>query len=317
VSGRWRDSIARYALAACAVALSVSCAPHGILGPTGSWKRGTAVHFITVGTMPRDYLLHVPQRRPVRLGGTVRPYSLVLVLHGSSGTAEDIRQTSQMDSFSELLRFLVAYPSGSNGGGLGPSDWNGGACCGVAQRDNVDDVGFLAALVTEVSKNLSVDPHRIYIVGFSSGAIMAYHAACKLAPTIAAIGVISGSLMDDDCRPARPVAVIGVHGTSDDQVPYSDPSLTPVPKPVTGVAARLPLSAQFWVATNGCSLGADALQSPHVVRTTFKTCTGAQVAFYTIEGGSHEWPARSSAPPMSELQASSVIAIYFDHQIGR
>jgi len=318
VSSHWRNSFARYALAICAVALPVSCAPHGILEPAGSWKRGTAMHFITVGTMARDYLLHIPQRRPVRLGGTaVRPYSLVLVLHGSSGTAEDIRQTSRMDSLSELFRFVVAYPSGSNGGGFGPSDWNGGQCCGVAQRDNVDDVGFLAALVAEVSKHLSVDPHRVYIVGFSSGAIMAYHAACKLAPTVAAIGVISGSLMDDSCKPARPVAVIGIHGTIDDQVPYSDPSLTPVPAPVTGVGARLPLSAQFWVATNGCSLGAAALQSPHVVRTTFSACTGAQVAFYTIEGGSHEWPARSSAPPMSELQASSVIAAYFEHQIGR
>jgi polyhydroxybutyrate depolymerase len=162
-----------------------------------------------------------------------------------------------------------------------------------------------------------VDPHRVYIVGFSSGAIMAYHAACKLAPMIAAIGVISGSLMDDDCKPARPVAMIGIHGTTDDQVPYDDPSLTPPPRPVTGAAAQLPPSAQFWVATNSCGPGAVTRLSPHVVQTNFRSCTGAQVVFYTIEGGTHGWPQSGLTPPMSELHASSVIAEYFDRQIRR
>ncbi|MDQ6769332.1 MAG: hypothetical protein M3Z54_05040, partial [Gemmatimonadota bacterium] len=138
---------------------------------------------------------------------------------------------------------------------------------------------------------------------------------CKLSPTIAAIGVISGSLMDDNCAPSRGVAVIGIHGTGDNQVPYDDPSLTPPPKVLTGVAAKLPTSAQFWIATNGCGAGAVSRQSPHVVRTTFSACSGPGVAFYTIEGGSHEWPSSGSAPPMSELNASSVIVEYLNRQV--
>jgi polyhydroxybutyrate depolymerase len=304
-----------YTLAILAAAFSVSCAPQGIVGTSGNWKRGTTTHFIAVGSASRDYLLHVPGRRPALLGGTVRPYSLLLVLHGSAGSAEDIRQTSQMDSLSDALHFVVAYPSGTNGGGLYPSDWNGGTCCGAAARDNVDDVGFLAALVAEVSRKLPVDPHRIYIVGFSSGGIMAYHAACKLSSVIAAIGVISGSLMDGNCAPSRGVAVIGIHGTSDDQVPYNDPSLTLPPSPPTGAAVNLPASVQFWIATNRCGAGAVSRQSPHVVRTTFSSCSGGAVAFYTIEGGSHAWPSSGSAPPMSELRASNVLAEYLNRQV--
>jgi len=315
VRGERDGSFSPYALAILAAAFSLSCAPHGIVGTSGNWKRGTTTHFIAVGSASRDYLLHVPMRRPVLLGGVVRPYSLVLVLHGSSGSADDIRQTSGMDSLSEAFRFVVAYPTGTNGGGQYPSDWNGGTCCGAAERHNVDDVGFLSALVAEVSKNLPVDPHRIYIVGFSSGAIMAYHAACKLSTLIAGIGVISGSLMDDNCTPSRGVAFIGIHGTNDDQVPYNDPSLTPPPKPVTGVGATLPTSAQFWIATNKCGAGAATRLSPHVVRTTFSSCPGAAFAFYTIEGGSHEWPSSGSAPPMSELRASNVIAEYLNRQV--
>jgi polyhydroxybutyrate depolymerase len=313
-----RGSFAPYLLAVLVAAGSMSCAPQGILGTSGNWKRGTTAHFISVGGIPRQYLIHVPDRRPMTLGGVIRPYPLVLVLHGSSASGEDIRQVSRMDSLSELGRFVVAYPYGTNGGGLGPTDWNAGTCCGAPERNNIDDVGFLAAVIAEASKNLTVDSHRIYIMGFSSGALMTYHAACKLAPMIAAIGVISGSLTDNNCAPARPVAVIGIHGTNDDQVGYNDPTLTPPPAPVTGAGAQLPPSAQFWVATNGCTQGAAFRQSPHVVRTTFKVCSkGPQVVFYTIEGGTHGWPASDQGPPMSELQASSVISQYFERQFTR
>jgi polyhydroxybutyrate depolymerase len=310
-------SFAPYMLAILVAAGSMSCAPQGMLATSGNWKRGTTTHFITVGATPRQYLIHVPERRPMALGGLIRPYPLVLVLHGSSASGEDIRQVSRMDSLSEAGRFVVAYPYATNGGGLGPTDWNGGTCCGAAERNKVDDIGFLAALIAEASKNLTVDPHRIYIMGFSSGAIMTYHAACKLAPMIAAIGVISGSLMDDSCVPARPLAVIGIHGSSDDQVPYDDPTLTSPPAPVTGAGARLPPSAQFWVATNGCAQGVEVRQSPHVVQTSFKVCKGPHVVFYTIEGGTHGWPGADQAPPMAELQASSVIAAFFGRQIAR
>jgi poly(3-hydroxybutyrate) depolymerase len=41
------------------------------------------------------------------------------------------------------------------------------------------------------------------------------------------------------------------------------------------------------------------------------------VVFYTIEGGTHGWPGPDQDPPMSELQASSVIAAFFGRQIAR
>src|SRR5258706_12239741 len=108
-----------------------------------------------------------------------------------------------MDSLGKAYGFVIAYPDGSNGGRLFASDWNGGACCGSAARDNVDDVGFISALVTEIGRNLPVDPNRIYIAGFSSGAIMAYHAACKLAPMIPGIAVVSADLKDGNCGPGK------------------------------------------------------------------------------------------------------------------
>jgi polyhydroxybutyrate depolymerase len=307
-----------------AVPLLSACSFDTIFGTDGpaSWQPGTSTHEIVVGSITRNYLLHVPALRPRRPSGTIRPYSLLLVLHGSSASAEDIRQSSQMDSLSEVYRFLVAYPNAvRGGGGLFPSDWNAGGCCGAASRENIDDVGFISALVGQISSTLTVDQRRIHIAGFSDGGRMAHHAACQLAPLIAAIGVVSGSLKDDHCAPTKPVAVIAVNGTSDDQVPYYDSAFTQPSKPVTGVGAQLPSSVQFWVAENGCTTGSFTPQSAHVFRTSFSPCVGAEVVFYSIEGGVHAWPGdpggSGSEPPMSELRASSVIAQFFARQVRR
>jgi polyhydroxybutyrate depolymerase len=222
-----------------------------------------------------------------------------------------------MDSLSDAGGFIVAYPQGSNSGGLFPSDWNGGNCCGAAARNNVDDVGFLTDLTAEISRNLPVDRNRIYVAGFSSGAIMAYHAACKLAPMIAAIAVVSGSLKDDSCAPGSAVGLIAVHGTSDDEVPYDDVADTDPPVVQTGVAAQLPPSVQFWAGTNGCYGATVSMQSADVSVTSFTSCTRANVVLYTIEGGWHEWPSLDSDAPLSELNASVVIVQYFATQSRR
>ncbi|GAC1649665.1 MAG: PHB depolymerase family esterase [Gemmatimonadaceae bacterium] len=306
---------------ASALLLTTGCAPDGIFGGKGGWRPGTSSHDVAVGTLTRNYLLHVPLRRPTSSIGTTAPFPLYLILHGTSGTGDDIRRVSQMDSASEVGRFLVAYPNGvTGGGGLYPSDWNAGACCGAAARENIDDLGFLSALVRQVSAHLPVDAHRVYIAGFSDGGFMAYHAACKLSPMFAAIGVISGSLKDANCAPGRAVPVVAIHGTSDVEVPYNDNALTAPPQPVTGVGAQLPPSIQFWIATNGCSAGTAFTQSPSVTRTTFGVCTG-EVAFYTIQGETHAWPREPTGPgsqaPMSELRATSVLTQFLSRQVRR
>lgn len=304
-------TLSRWTLVAFAILSSVTCSPHSVLGPSGGWMPGTTPHFILVGRTPRSYLLHVPPRDSAAAADTLARYPLVLVLHGSSSGSDDIRQTTGMDSLSDSNGFIVAYPQGTDGSGLFPSDWNGGACCGEAAREHVDDVGFLAAVLAEISSNLPVDSSRVFVAGFSSGAIMAYHVACRLAPMINAIAVVSGSLQDASCAPGKAVGVIAVHGTSDSEVPYYDASLSAPPAPVTGVASTLPPSVQFWAATDGCSGATANQQSPNVVRTSFTSCTGANVMLYTIEGGWHEWPAATSDAPLSELDASKTIVQYF------
>ncbi|HEX3866182.1 MAG TPA: PHB depolymerase family esterase, partial [Gemmatimonadaceae bacterium] len=280
-------------LALAVAPVVLSCSPDGLFGvnQASGFDPGTGLHTMSSGSLQRDYILHVPAHRPTSTSGTLLPYPLVIVLHGSSGSADDIRGTTQMDSVSEAVHWVVAYPDGVRGeGGLFPSDWDAGTCCGAASRENIDDVGFIAQVMDELTVNLPIDTKRIYVVGFSDGGRMAHTLACALASKIAAIGVVSGSIADDSCAPSRPVPLIAIHGTDDDIVPYDEDSATQPPSAAVGLGAALPPSVQFWLATNGCGAGTSSKYSNDVTHYSFTGCTGADVAFYSIAGGVHTWP---------------------------
>jgi len=302
---------------AALVCLAVACTTDGptAAGESGVWSAGTAAHATIVGALSRTFLVHVPTHRRVSSSSLPLPWPLVIVLHGSSGDASAIEQQSGMDSLADASRFLVAYPNGTGGAfGLYPSDWNAGSCCGAAYRDNIDDLGFIVALVNEVAAHVPVDSRRIYVAGFSAGGRMAYHVGCQLAPLVAAIGVVSGSLEDDGCAPTKPVPLFAVHGTDDPEVPYDEAAPAP-PGAVPSPADSLPPSVQFWAALNGCTGGTVQSVSLHVVQTSLTPCGVAIVDFYAIQGGTHGWPGGpvdpGAQPPMNELNASVAMWKFF------
>src|SRR2546425_10476876 len=66
---------------ACGVACGVN-EPAPLAGPD-SWAPGTAPHDVRVSGMTRDYLLHIPPRRPRSRLGVLLSYPLGIALHGS------------------------------------------------------------------------------------------------------------------------------------------------------------------------------------------------------------------------------------------
>ena len=308
-------------LSMAGAACALSCSNYGPTAATESatWSAGTAAHTVVVGSLTRTFLVHVPSRRRLNTAGLTIPWPLVIVLHGSSGDAASIEHQSGMDSLADAQRFLVAYPNGTGGAfGLYPSDWNAGSCCGGANRDNIDDLGFITSLIAVVNGHVAMDAHRVYVAGFSSGGYMAYHAGCQLATTVAAIGVVSGSLADDSCVPAKPVPLFAVHGTDDTDVPY-DQDAPPPPGPVPNIADTLPPSLRFWSSTNGCAAkaakGTLKTVTADVALSHMTSCTVADVDFYSIRGGTHGWPggpdAPGAQPPMNEIKATVLMWQFF------
>jgi len=304
---RWGALAPLLVLASC----TTLAVPHRTAPST---EPGTAQLDLRVGDADRTYLLHVPPHPPRRFGFAGQ-YPLLIVLHGSGASGQTIRQISHLDSLADRAGMVVVYPDATrNWLGL-QSDWNAGACCGGAARNQVDDVGFLRALVAHVETGLRVDRRRVFVAGFSDGARMAYRAGCELSDEVAAMGIVAGSLVTANCRPRRPVPLIAFHGTEDSEVSFTDPAFSTSARGDPPVSILVPPAVRFWASNNGCREASVASVSPNVVRATYAGCA-ANVVFYSVKGGGHAWPGGEpdgddGDTPTNEVSASAEMMRFF------
>ncbi len=265
----------------------------------------------------RSYLVHVPAGYDGR-----RALPLVIVLHGGGG---NYKFAAKMTGFSEKAdreQFLVAYPNGSGPFSGNFLTWDAGDCCGYAKRKRVDDVAFVGALIDRLEREFAVDPSRIYVAGFSNGAMMAYQAGCALADRLAAIAAVSGSMSGKEPLPVRPLPVIILHGTADHHVPYGGGpgKLAKWGYPVN----KQPVSyaVKFWVSRDGAS--ADPLRDEKgklTVETYAGGNGGSEVVLYTIKGARHAWPGGRRAwvgadAPCPDVSATDTIWDFFKRHPG-
>jgi polyhydroxybutyrate depolymerase len=235
-------------------------------------------------------VLSVPPAPP-RSFGRSRPYPLLLLLHGSNGDGRAIEEESGMDAIADRDGVVVAYPDGIQGLlGRASADWNAGECCGYAQRHDVDDVAFLQRVIDDLSARLPIDQSRIYVAGFSDGGRMAYRAGCEMSGRIAAIGVVSGSLVTRACHPVRAPALVAIHGTADDEVPIDAPLPDAFSPAGPEGAERLSPSVRAWARLARCGRFVERRATTAVRVGVFEGCDHAAVMLYTIEGGAHRWP---------------------------
>ena len=164
----------------------------------------------------REYLLHVPENYDSSIS-----HPIVFNFHGFGGTATDHMYSADFRSISDTAGFILVYPQGLALDDGSPH-WNI-AENGSDNKSDSDDFGFIDALINELSLAYNVDVNRIYACGFSNGAGFSFSAACHL-NQFAAIASISGLMSDwalDNCDPPNPVGVMIIHGTSDNERPYS------------------------------------------------------------------------------------------------
>ena len=164
----------------------------------------------------RAYVLHVPpqiRRDPARAQG--RP--AMIVLHGLDDDPAGAAETTGFDEYSDRDGNLVAYPEGVR------DSFNAGLCCGESVPLEVDDVGFLADVVTNLRAR---GASRIAVVGFSNGGMMAYRLACARPELVDTVGVMSGTLEIPRCDGA--IRALALHGADDRTVPYNGWTYSPL-----------------------------------------------------------------------------------------
>jgi polyhydroxybutyrate depolymerase len=241
-------------------------------------------HFLTYQRLRRRYLVHVP---PGYDGSKRLP--LVLSFHGAFAWAEVQRKQSHMNDVADKNDFIVVYPEGT---GLLDKryTWNAGNSPGYAQRENVDDVGFVRALLDELPKQYAVDTKRVYATGMSNGGMLCYRLGCELSERIAAIGVVAADMGVDGPLPKRPVPVIHFHGVRDPIKMFHGGK-----GKVLGVEHRAVSTViAWWIKANNCQPEpVEVKKEKDYFETKYAPTPGkkgAPVVLYTIPEGGHTWP---------------------------
>jgi len=288
----------------------------------GIAQRASFVH----DNLDRTYHIHIPS-----LNNESRQLPLVIALHGRGGTGElmAIVTRKEFDKLADRDGFFVVYPDGVE------LNWNDGRmdeeANDRAHRENIDDVGFISALIDTMINDYNIDPERVYITGISNGAIMSYRLACELSHKIAAIAPVDGNIphmLYNECNPARPVSLLAINNVNDPLVPYEGGNIySSIRKINLGKVLSVNESIGFWVKRNHCSPDPVVTEEPDVdpddgTRVTRKEYTdgidGTEVVLFSVKGGGHTWPGGFQYLPVwivgktcRDFNASQVIWYFF------
>lgn len=242
-------------------------------------------HDVTVDGDARSALIY----QPTSLSNQDRVPAL-LVLHGGLGNAENMRETTFLDKLGETERFVTVYP---NGTGLrflkSRKTWNAGRCCGPAVKRKIDDVGYLSQLIDDLVANYHVDPAKVYVTGFSNGAMMAYRLACEIPNKIAAIVPISGTLAVEHCASANSVAVLHIHGETDQNVPVAGGEGS---RSVAGVKHRSVKGTFDLLLANRKCDAPEIEQLSNVLKNSYRCSNGADMQLLMVRDSGHVWPEK-------------------------
>ncbi|MCE5347254.1 MAG: hypothetical protein LLG13_13340 [Bacteroidales bacterium] len=277
-------------------------------------------------SLRRTFKIHLPSinYKSVRL-------PLVIVLHGRGGNGASMILITRkgFNKLADKDGFIVVYPDGIE------LNWNDGRmdqeANDRAHRENIDDVGFISALIDFMIKNYNTDPKRVYITGLSNGAIMSYRLACELSQKIAAIAPVDGNIpvsLFNECFPSGSVSVLAINNINDPLVPFEGGEIyTSTRRLKLGKVLSADESIEFWVNRDKCSITPVVTEEPDRdpgdgTRVTKKQyinqIDGTEVVLYAIDGGGHTWPGGFQYEPSviigktcRDIDANEVIWSFF------
>lgn len=269
---------------------------------------------LTHDGIERSYVIRVP----TELSRDTRRVPLVLVLHGGGGNADNAEKMTGFTAKANQEGFIVVYPEGTGHRKDIFLTWNAGHCCAYAMSSQVDDVGFISALIDKLVETYPIDPKRVYVTGMSNGAMMTHRLGIALSSKIAAIAPVVGTLFGDEKKPEQPVSAIMLNGLLDKSVPYQGGA--PGGRFAStwdGTATRPALDqATFWAGMSGCAAESAKDSQDTFTRWRYRCPAGQAVELYLVNDNGHAWPggqqgSRLGDKPSSTLNATDVIWTFF------
>lgn len=245
------------------------------------------------GGIERTYFVHVPESYTSKQAAP-----LLVLLHGGGGLARRMLAFTGFGPLSEKHGIIILAPAGVD------RHWNDGRKKSYRSLDeNIDDVGFIVALIQKMEAEYKIDSNRIFVSGISNGAMMSYRLGLEAPEKIAAIAPVVGALPEnlakqwaENKRKLDPLPAIIFNGTDDPLVPFDGGEVHLLRKKL-GTVISVPDTVQLWAARNGCTAKPKISSVPltdadmRVNKTVFgEPGDEGEVVLYTIEGAGHAWP---------------------------
>lgn len=258
------------------------------------------------GGTQRQYMEYVPSTYD---GSTPAP--VIFTLHDVEGTMGDVFQSTNFQQIAEENGWIIISPQALPFSvvlfGTIPITVNGAWNAGISAvifgqyfvlNGNVDDSGFMMAILDNLIETYNINQDKIYFVGFSLGGYMTNRMAIEHSDRIKAIVSVNGPIGNEveNLTPAVPVSAMHIHGTNDPIVNYETGTVS-----YSGFSFDIGKGAEetveYWRSFDNCSTTPEITYYPDIVDDglTFEKylytdgTNDTKVALIKVNGGQHEW----------------------------
>ncbi|HBE01027.1 MAG: hypothetical protein A2096_10460 [Spirochaetes bacterium GWF1_41_5] len=261
---------------------------------------------IIVGQTTREYTIYLPSAYD---GEKTLP--AVLMFHGGGGQSLHAMKETGWNKKAEKEGFIAVFPQAMPPDPARPISfrnnspiWNDGSGRFHAGKKDIDDIGFINALIDELVTRFHADAKCIFATGFSNGASMTFRAGLELSERIAAIAPVSGALWITNIQPAVCLPLCYIHGGADTMNPVHGGA----PKTQGGIImgegkSKPPVKNHILRWAEICGIPAEPLTAVLSNGITMKHYAagrnGSTIMQYTIEKCGHTWPGGISLLPAS------------------
>jgi polyhydroxybutyrate depolymerase len=243
-----------------------------------------------ISGLSRSYTTYTPAKATLAAGAPI-----IVALSGLNGEPAQEVVRDELMPYVAAADAEVVYPLAYR------ESWNAIGCCSWAHLDNVNDLGFIKALVQKIDPGHT---RPIYVMGYSNGGRLAYALACT-DPTLFTGYAIVKADPPTWCQVSADVKILQVASTDDTDVPYKPGEKGTETPAETVQMARL---------RKEMSCGSKIVSSAqgNMTLTTWVDCLpGGSVTLGLYTVGVHSYPRG----PVSYPAASNVIWAWINNTV--
>jgi polyhydroxybutyrate depolymerase len=243
----------------------------------------TTTYSMKVGRLTRQYEVIAPTKT------LAKSAPIIVVLSGAAAPTSAEITRDRMVPYVNADEAEVVYPVAVK------ESWNAIGCCDAAAKENINDVGFIKALVPRIDPGHA---RPIYVVGYSVGGRLAYRLACTDPALFDGMAAVKADPMPG-CVVTTPMNVIVFSSMDDKYVPYKPGEKGKETPPATVQIARLQKDM-------GCSAKPTVAKPKGMTLSTWSCASGKTLQWALYPSGGHDFPGPRDGTSANQLIYSFV-----------